>query len=212
MDDNRLSETIRNELADIARRQGFLDNPSKDNDTSVEVIDEFLKYNHGSITLNKNLMTTLMLVSNHLINEGIADTLRGLNLKTENMLVIRLYLYMQMSNNFLDGFLLGHSFLKIIDNKDVLGTENPETLEIFRRIFLIRLKQKESALVSIIDEKTGLIKHFEKAYMELFYTNSLLLKELDEEQVKKIVKLLLNTFFDGILTAKIVSEENRLEG
>lgn len=48
--------------------------------------------------------------------------------------------------------------------------------------------------------------HFRKAYNELFLSNSILLKDLTQEKVQMVIRYLMLTFFDGILTAKIISE------
>ena len=207
MDDDRLSERVRLELEEIARRKGHLLEARKSEDrTSLQIINEFLKCNQGELKTNKHLVSTLLLVSNHLINESIKQVFRELEFRTENKMVLQLYLYLQMSSNFLDGFLLGYAFIKVLENIDILTYRNVDILEIFKQIYLIRMKHKESTLVRIIDEETGLIDHFEKAYKELFLSNSVLLKDLAKENIHTVVRYLMLTFFDGILTAKIISE------
>jgi hypothetical protein len=207
MDDGRLSEKIRKELEDIAFRKGHLlgEKPTEDK-VSLKIIDEFLKCNNDKLTINKNLMSLLILISNHLISEGMNQVFRELKKKSEDMLILRIYLYMQMSSNFLDGFLLGHAFLKATSGVNVLEYRNLDVLEIFKQIYLIRMQQKEAAIIKAIDNETKLISHFEKAYEDLFLTNTGLLNDLSSGNSQTIVKFLMLTFFDGILVSRIISD------
>jgi hypothetical protein len=212
MDSENLSEKIQKELEEITQRKGHLLESSKSGDrTSLEIIDEFLRCNKNKMSINKNLLTALLLISNHLVNESVKQIFRELKVEPENRMVLQLYLYLQMSNNYLDGFLLGHSFLKIISEIDVLDKKDLDILEIFKRLYLIRMKHHESTMVQMIDEKTGLIGHFEKAYNDLFLSNSALLQELAKDNIHTVIKFLMLTFFDGILTAKVISEDPRKE-
>jgi hypothetical protein len=208
MDNENLSEKIQKEIEEITRRKGHLLESSKSgNRTSIEIIDEFLLCNKNRINLNKNLLTALMLISSHLVNESVKHVFRDLKVEPENRMVLQLYLYLQMSSNYLDGFMLGHAFLKIVDKLNILDKEELDILEIFKKLYLIRMKHNESALIMLIDEKTGLISHFEKAYQELFLSNSALLKEIASDNIDTVIKFLMLTFFDGILTAMVISEE-----
>jgi hypothetical protein len=207
MQEDKLSGQIKKELEEITKKMGFLLETKKIGDkTSLLIIDEFLKCSKDSFNLDKNLMTALLLISNHLISENIKQVFWQLNLNPENKMVLQLYLYLQMSSNFLDGFFLGHAFIKVKEGINILEKRDLDILEIFRHIYLIRMKHKESSLIQMIDETTGLIEHFEKAYKDLFITGSSLLNDLVKDNVQLVVKYLMLTFFDGILTAKIISE------
>lgn len=207
MDEDKLSEKIQQELDEITKQKGYL--LSRDiatNRQSIQIIDEFLKYNTGSMKIHKNLIALLILISNHLINDSVAQIFVELSMKPEKMLMLRLYLYMQMSNNFLDGFLLGRSFLKVMEGFDIFDYEEMDLLEVFKQVFLIRMRHKETGMIEKIDRETHLISHFEKAYRELFLTNSILLKDLAQGNMHLIVKYLMLTFFDGILAAKVIAD------
>ncbi|MCE1245127.1 MAG: hypothetical protein LWY06_00615 [Firmicutes bacterium] len=207
MDDDKLSEKIRKELEEIAIRKGhLLGERSPENQVSLKIIDEFLKCNNDKLVINKNLMSLLLLISNHLISESMNQIFRDLKKKPDDMLILRIYLYMQMSSNFLDGFLLGHSFLKSTTGLNILEYRNLDVLEIFKQIYLIRMQQKEAAIIKAIDNETKLISHFEKAYEDLFLTNSVLLNDLSAGNSQTIVKYLMLTFFDGILVSRIISD------
>lgn len=207
MDDDKLSKQIQFELSEITRRKGYLLESTQSEDrASLEIIDEFLKHNQGNLQINKNLMSVLLLISNNLISDSVNQVFNELKLNTHDNIVLRLYLNLQMSSNFLDGFLLGHSFIKVLEGIDILKMEKLDILEIFKNIYLIHIRHKEPTLVSLIDEKTGLISHFENAYKDLFLSNSALLKDLARENIYTVVRYLMLTFFDGILTAKIISE------
>lgn len=206
MDEDGLSEKVRQELQDIARRKGHLLEASRSGDrTSLKIINEFLKCNRDQLSINKQLMSALLLISNHLVNESIKQIFRKLEYKTEEKMVLQLYLYLQMSSNFLDGFLLGHAFIKVLEDKNILQSKNMDILEIFKQIYLIRMRHGESAIVHIIDEETGLVSHFEKAYRELFTSKSVLLRDLARDNIDTVVHYLMLTFFDGILTARIIA-------
>lgn len=205
MDDEKLSREIQNELDEITRRKGhLLQNKVPQDKVSLEIIEEFIQCNNNKMEIRKNLMSLLVLISNHLINDSINHVLRELKLKSDEALILQLYMYMQMSSNFIDGFLLGHSFVKVIRGVSVLDCPDPNALEIFKQIYLIRIKQNESDLVEAVDGETNIISHFEKAYKELFLTNSILLNELSRGKAQLVVRHLMMTFFDGILTARII--------
>ena len=212
MDEESLSDKIKNELEEITKRKGYLLKAKKSGDRiSLSVIDEFLKYSRGDLQIHKNLLSAILLISNHLINETVTQVFRDLKRKSEESTVLNLYLHLQMSSNFLDGFLLGHSFLKIIEGKNIMGYRNLDVLDIFKKIYLIRMKHRESTLVKMIDKETGLIAHFEKAYEELFLSNSTLLRSMAQENIDRVVRYLVLTFFDGILFAMVLSEKKQQE-
>ncbi|MCD4783939.1 MAG: hypothetical protein K8T10_08970 [Candidatus Eremiobacteraeota bacterium] len=207
MDEDKLSEKIQRELDEITKRKGhLLRRDIATNRQSIRIIDEFLKYNTGNIKIHKNLIALLILISNHLINDSVAQIIIELPLEAEKMLMLRLYLYMQMSNNFLDGFLLGRAFLKVTEGFDIFDYEDMDLLEVFKRVFLIRMRNKETGMIEKIDRETHLISHFEKAYRELFLTNSILLKDLAQGNIQLVVKYLMLTFFDGILAARVIAD------
>lgn len=208
MDQEGLSEKVRRELEEIARRKGHLLIPDDSGDQiSLNVINEFLKYSRGEVVLHRNLLGAIILISNHLIGETVTQALRDLKLKSEKNTILSLYLNLHMSSNFVDGFLLGHSFLKVMEGKDVTAFKNQDVLDIFKRVYLIRAKHRETTLVRLIDSRTGLIAHFEKAYHELFVSSSALLKNIAKDSIEKVVKYLVLTFFDGILLAMVLAED-----
>lgn len=212
MDDSSLSEQIRKELEEITQRKGHLLGSGRSGDrVSLHVIDEFLRQSRGDLHMHKNLLSAILLISNHMITETVGQVFREMQVKPENMTVLKLYLHLQMSSNFLDGFLLGHSFLKVLDGKDILSYRNIDILDVFKRIYLIRTKHRESTLVRMIDEETGLVGHFEKAYQDLFLTNSTLLRSMAREYLEMVVRHLILTFFDGILFAMVLSEKTEPE-
>ncbi len=212
MDEESLSEKIRNELEEITLRKGHLLDSRKSGDRiSLSVINEFLKYSRGELHIHKNLLSAMLLISNHLINETVSQVFRELKKKSEESTVLNLYLHLQMSSNFLDGFLLGHSFLKVLEGKNILGYRNLDVLDVFKKIYLIRMKHRESTLVKMIDKETGLIAHFEKAYEELFLSNSTLLQSMAQDNIDRVVRYLVLTFFDGILFAMVLSEKKQPE-
>ena len=65
--------------------------------------------------------------------------------------------------------------------------------------------------VEMIDKRTGLINHFTNAYKELFLSKSILLRDLVKDKIDKVVHFLMLAFFDGIITAKIMSENPHRE-
>jgi len=207
MDDGKLSKRIQEELEEITRKQKYLLGDKHPTDrVSMSIIEEFLKCERSGLHLNKSLLSVLILISSHLINESLLKVLREIKIKPDDMVILKLYLYMQMSSNFLDGFLLGYSFIKTSDHVNILEFKNLDVLEIFKRIYIVRLKHKEANLIEMIDEKSNLISYFEDAYRQLFKSNSIILNELAGGNIDKIVEYLMLTFFDGILTAKIISD------
>ena len=207
MYDGELSRELQKQLDEITSRKGHLIREKyKGDQDSLKIIDEYLKCNKGSLSISKNLISLLILISNHLIQDGITRIMGKLEVKPEERLILRLYMYMQMSSNYLDGFLLGHSYLKATKEVNILEYNNLDVLEIFKRVYIIRMKHTEDKLIKIIDEKSNLISHFEKEYRELFRSNSLLLSDLAGGNIDTVVEYLMLSFFDGILTAKIIAD------
>ncbi len=207
MDENGLSEAIKRELEEITKRKGHLLKPNSiDKGASFKIMEEFLKASKGDVPVKKDLLSAILLISNYLINENISDIFKKIDLPEDEKLIFKLYLFLQMSNNFLDGFYLGYAFVKVLEEKDILNNENLNILSLFEKIYILRRHGIESLIVHLLDEDLGLIKHFEKSYRELFTSNSILLTSLAQKHTKMIINYLMLSFFDGILTARIIAE------
>jgi hypothetical protein len=217
MYDGELSKALEKQLEEITSRKGHLLREKYLGDKeSLKIIDEYLRCTREPLDIRKNLMSLLILISNHLIQDGINRIMGKLDANPEDMLILRLYMYMQMSSNYLDGFLLGHAYLKAADGINIFEYDNLDTLEIFKKIYIIRIKHNEEKLIRLIDERSNLISYFEKEYRQLFLSNSALLADLAGGNIDTVVEYLMLSFFDGILTAKIIAgfsgEENKSSG
>ncbi|MFP4496803.1 MAG: hypothetical protein ACLFQV_01230 [Vulcanimicrobiota bacterium] len=209
MEDDKLSAAIREELEEITRRKGhFLSSRQTDDRTSLKIINEFLKKSNGEIEINKNIISSLLLISNYLINDSLNQIIKQVNYKKENFLVLHLYMNLQVSNNFLDGFLLGCSFIKVNNGIDLTKIDKIDILELFKKVYVTRLNNKELDFIKKMDENTGIIEHFEGAYRELFASNSQLLVDLAGEKVDVLIDYLMAAFYDGIILAKMIHENN----
>lgn len=207
MDEEKLPLEIQNALDEITqRKKHLLKQNQPEDDVSIKIVEEFIQCCNQGINIHKNLVSLLILISSHLINESINRIIRDLNLKNEDALILKLYMHMQMSSNFLDGFLLGHSFVKIDTGIDILNLKNINVLEVFKQTYLLRLHSIDKSFMSFSKTESRLVSHFETAYKELFLTNSMLFNQLSMGNAALVVQHLMSAFFDGIVTSRIIAD------